>query len=146
MAEIQHPKDHVVDEIPENWTTEQELIAKEAAAVLYRHYPGYSWGCEWSECVGNAMGMLIIRLLDIPTETVYVIAYKDIDRDRMKCVMRAGGLMLEAHGLSVGGARGDEVRGLKKTPAGLIVPAHAAMPDTNPGYDKIKKEFTALHG
>lgn len=146
MAEFVNAKDPVVERTPEAWTSEQELIAKDALTLLVRHYPGYKWGVEFSENVGNQLGVMIIRMLDIPTDVVYLINPKDIDRDNMRCVMRAGGEMLEALGLRVGRAKGDDVRGLKRTPAGLIIPDHAAVPETNPGYEKIKSEFTKLNG
>lgn len=146
MAEFINPKDPVVERTPQAWTSEQELIAKDALVILKRHYPGYKWGIEFSENVGNMLGVMIIRMLDIPTYVCYIINPKDIDRDRMSVVMRAGGEMLEALGLRVGRAKGDDVRGLKRTPAGLIVPDHAAVPEINPGYAKIKAEFTKLNG
>lgn len=146
MAELINPKDPVVERTPAAWTSEQELIAKDALVVLKRHYKNYKWGIEFSENVGNQLGVMIIRLLDVPTDVCYVINPKDVDRDRMSIVMRAGGEMLEALGLRVGAARGDDVRGLKRTPAGLIVPDHAAVPESNPGYAKIKSEFTKLNG
>lgn len=146
MAEFVNKKDPVVNWTPEAWNSEQEMLAKDAAVMLQRHYPGYRWGVEFSENVGNQLGVMIIRLLDIPTDVCYVINPKDIDRDNMRIIMRAGGEMLEALGLRVGKAKGDDVRGLKRTPAGLIVPDHAAVPETNPGYGKIKAEFTKLNG
>lgn len=146
MAEFINPKDPIVERTPESWTSEQELIAKDALTVLKRHYADYKWGIEFSENVGNQLGVMILRLLDIPTDVCYVINPKDIDRDRMLCVMRAGGEMLEALGLRVGRAKGDDVRGLKRTAAGLIVPDYDAVPTTNPGYDKIKADFTKLNG
>lgn len=134
-------KDPIVEHAPDDWTSEQELIAKDALATLVRHYPGYKWGVEWSTSGSNSLGMLLVRLLDIPTQVVYCIQYRDIDRDNMKCCVRAGGLMLESHGLVVGGASksGERVKGFKRTPAGLIIPDHDAVPEHNPGYASIKK-------
>ena len=138
--------DPVVEHAPSDWTSEQELIGKDALDVLSRHYPGYKWGVEWSPSSVNSLGMLIVRLLDIPTQTIYCIQYKDIDRDNMKCCILAGGLMLESHGLVVGGARksGERVKGMKRTPAGIIVPDYAAVPEGNPGFSAIKKSFEKL--
>lgn len=144
---MQNPNNPVVTEAaPPDWTSEQEIIAKESLGILLRLYPNYRWGVQWTECVGNALGMLVVRMLDIPTKICYTIHPKDIDRDRMTCIMRAGGMMLEAHGLRVGRARGDDFRGLKQTRAGLIVPDYAAIPDNNPGYEMVKKEYRKLHG
>ena len=135
-------KDNVVEKAPDDWTGEQEIIAKDALAVLVRHYPGYKWGVEWTPNTGGGHGMLVVRLLDVPTQTVYCIQYKDIDRDNMRCCVRAGGMMLESHGLVVGSAKksGERVKGLKRTASGLIVPDYAAVPEHNPGYATIKKE------
>jgi hypothetical protein len=131
-------KDPITESMPKDWLPEQKLIAKDAMAVLRRHYPSYVWGIEWQEPVGGVMGPLIIRIRDVPTDVVYMIDYKDIDRDRMHCVVVAGGMLLESHGLSRTKGRGDEVRGLKRTAAGLIIPDYAAIPETNPGYVKVK--------
>lgn len=139
-------KDPVIEKAPDDWTNEQELIAKDALAVLVKHYPGYKWGVEWTATTQSSLGMLVVRLLDIPTQVVYCIQYKDIDRDNMRCCIRAGGMMLESHGLAVGGAKksGDRVHGMKRTPAGLIVPDYAAVPESNPGYSAIKKSNLTL--
>ena len=144
MSAIINPKDPVTETVPVDWTATQEIIAKDALTVLVRHYPRYKWGVEWSETINSQLGVLIIRLLDVPTDTVYLINPKDIDRDNMYCVMRAGGEMLEALGLRVGGARGDDIRGIKRTPAGLIVPDYAAVPETNPGFATMKRQFNNL--
>jgi hypothetical protein len=145
MAMQNANKPVVTESAPVDWTATQEVIAKDALTVLLRNYPGYRWAAQWSETVGNALGVLIIRILDLPTKTVFLINPKDIDRDNMRCAMRAGGLLLEALGLRVGRAKGDDFRGLKQTPSGLIVPDYAAVPETNPGYEAIKKDFTKLH-
>lgn len=134
----------VTNDIPDDWTSEQEILAKEALRTLYRHYSNWRWGVEWSKCANNQLGVMIIRLLDVPTKTVYLINPKDIDRDRMTCAMRAGGTLLEAHGIKVGAARGDQIRGLKKTPAGLIVPDYGAVPENNPGYAEIMRDSKLL--
>ena len=142
----QRIEDPVVERTPEKWTAEQEILAKEALRVLHREFGGYQWGVEFAANVGNQLGAMIIRLLDIPTDVCYVINPKDIDIDRMTIVRTAGGEFLEALGLPALHARkgADRVRGLKTTPAGLIVPDHAAVPDTNPGFDRIKRQYDIL--
>jgi hypothetical protein len=144
---MQDPKNPVVTEAaPPDWTSEQEMIAKDALAVLMRHFRGIKWGVEWSECVGNALGVMIIRMLSVSTKVVYVINPKDIDRDRMRCVVKAGGELLEAHGMTRARSALDRgLGGFKKTRAGLIVPDYAAIPDNNPGYEQIKKEYRKLY-
>ena len=135
----------ITETIPFDWTSEEEILAKEAIRTLNIHYPGWKWGVEFTKGSSLGIGCMVIRLMDVPTQTVYVINPKDIDRDRMICAMRAGGLMLEAHGLRVGAARrNDDVRSLRRTPAGIILPDLAAVPDTNPGYDTIKKQIQTL--
>lgn len=137
----------VTESAPADWTATQEVIAKDALAVLTRHYYGVRWGVEWTECVGNALGAMVIRMLDMPTKVCYVINPKDIDRDRMRCVIKAGGELLEAHGMTRARNIADRgLRGLKQTKAGLIVPDYAAVPENNPGFEAIKKEFNHLHG
>ncbi len=143
--QLQHEKDPVVDSMPKDWLPEQQQIAKEAVTVLLRHYPGWVWQIEWTAIVGKGSSAMIIRLGDVPTNITYIIQYEDIDRDQLKVVMRAGGEFLEALGLSRTKNRHDEVRGLKTTPAGLIVPDYAAMPETNPGYEKVKTEYNKLN-
>lgn len=148
MAQANGKKDPVSEEKPVDWSSEQEIIAKDALTVLYREYKGYQWGIEFNLKPSGAIDIMIIRLMDIPTDTVYIVRYPDIDRDRMKCVMFGGGTLLEAHGLVAGHAKrsADDVRGLAKTPSGLIVPDYAAVPEVNPGYEKIKREFNKLNG
>ena len=144
-ATDQYAKNPVTESVPVDWSSEREIIAKDALRVLYKHYKGFKWGIEFTETPDRSLGMLVIRVLDIPTKIVYTIHPKDIDRDRMLCVMRGAGLLLEALGLRVGRARGDDVHGLKMTPSGLLVPHYDAMPETNPGYRETKKSFQALH-
>jgi len=145
LTAAQPPKiDPVVDSMPKEWTSEQQVIAKDIMAVLQRHYPGWLWGLEVDQTWDKKLNAFIIRLQDIPSETVYVLHAKDIDRDRMHCAMIAGGVLLEAHSLSRTKWKHDEVHGLKTTKSGLIIPDYAAVPDNNPGFAKIKKQFNDL--
>jgi len=136
--------DPVTESMPKDWTPEQRIIAEDAMAVLQKHYPGWLWGIEYGETINGVMGSIIVRLQDVPTEVVYLISPKDIDRDKMHCVVVAGGMLLEAHGLSRTKGRHDEVHGLKTTATGLIVPDFDAVPTVNPGYAQIKKAFNRL--
>jgi hypothetical protein len=137
-------RDPITESMPKAWLSEQKQIAKEAMQMLLKHYPAYKWGIEWQPILQNEMGPMIIRLRDVPTETVYVLKYGDIDKPDFKCIITAGGLLLEAHGLSRTKWRGFEVRDQKRTPAGLIIPAYAAMPEFNPGYQKVKEQTDTL--
>lgn len=136
-------KDPIVERTPEQWNSEQEILAKEALRVLYRDYAGYKWGVEFSANVGNQLGAMIIRILDIPTDLCYVINPKDIDIDRMTIIRKAGGEFLEALGLPARHAKfgADSVRGLKTTPAGIIIADAAAIPDNNPGFERAKRRY-----
>jgi len=140
----------VTSEIPKEWTPEQQTIAKEALRILNWHYPGWKWAAQFSKTIEGRNEIqdrpcLIIRLMDLPTQTVYVINPKDIDLDRMTCAIRAGGMLLEAHGLPVGAAqRNDKVRYLRRTPGGIILPDVNAVPENNPGYLTIKNQTRLL--
>ena len=148
------PRDPVIESMPAAWTSEQKQIAKDAMLTLTKHYPGWKWGIEYTpnsparEVVDHfgirtfrkaEMGSLVIRLLDVATEVVYVVNYRDIDKDRMHVIVKAGGEFLEALGLSRTKWRQDEVTGLPKTKGGIIVPYLDALPDNNPGRDRVKK-------
>jgi len=131
-------KDPMTESMPAEWDSEQQKIAKDAIAILLRCYPGWAWSLEFTHAVGDEQASLIIRISDVPTDVVYLVNYKNMDFPELKCIMRAGGEFLEALGLSRGKNRHDEVRGLKTTPSGLVIPAHAAMPEKNSGYTKLK--------
>lgn len=139
-------KDPVVeDNLPPEWSSEKCVIAKDAMRTLLNHYPGWKFGIEFNDDPATGgIDSMMIRFLDVPTETAYLIRAVDIDRDRMHCVVIAGGMLLEAHGLSRTRNRHDEVRGLKTTPAGLIVPDPDAVITTNPGYSRIKSHHALL--
>ena len=136
-------EDPVTENRPKDWLSEQQLIASDALAKLTKHYPGWKWGIEFVAINGKSdnLGAMMLRLLDVPTDLCHMIQYKDIDRDNLRCVIRAGGAFLEALGLSRSKWKYEEIRGLKKTAAGLIIPDYAAFPEGNPGYEKAKKEY-----
>lgn len=140
-------KDPITESMPSDWTNEQKIIAKEAMAVLTKHYPGWVWQIEWSANVGNQLGVMIIRLGDVPTGVVYTVNPRTLDRSSTHWAVHAGGEFLEALGLPRAKNRNDhdEVRGLARTPSGLIVPYADAVPSTNPGYAKIKKQSAIIH-
>ena len=139
-------KDPVTEVAPKEWSAEKEVLAKDALAVLTKHYGNYKWGIEFNDDPQTGgIASMVIRLLDIPTDVCYNINARDIDRDRMTCVMRGGGLFLEALGLKVGYARGWDVRGAKRTAGGLIIPDFDAMPKGNPGYNKVKQQFEQIN-
>ena len=128
-------------------SSEESALALAALRVLVKHYPNYKWGVEFTPASEASIGTMVIRLMDIPTEVCYLINPKDLDRIEMKSVMRGGGHLLEALGFKVKGAsESDDVRSKVNTVNGLIVPDPAAVPDTNPGYEKIKTQYNQHHG
>jgi hypothetical protein len=133
------------DNMPVEWGPEKCVIAKDAMKTLQKHYPKWLWGIEFNDDPATGgLDSMVIRILDVPTETAYYIRAQDIDRDRMHCVLIGGGMLLEALGLSRTRNRQDEVHGLRRTPAGLIVPDPNAVIETNPGYSKIKTQAALL--
>ena len=126
---------------------EEQALAAQALRVLLRHYPGYKWGVEFTRATEASIGSMLISLVDIPTEVKYLINPKDLDRIEMKSVMRGGGELLEALGFVVRGARDtDDVRSKINTPNGLILPNVDAVPDNNPGYERIKAQRNQFNG
>lgn len=143
MTQFQHERDPVVDSMPVDWTSEQKTIANEAMKTLKKCYPGWQWAIEFTDIVGESnQCAMIIRLTDVPTDMVYIVQLADLTKEG--AVMRAGGEFLEALGLSRTKGRWDEVRGLKKTPGGLVIPAYAAIPENNPGYETAKAAESTL--
>lgn len=143
MTQFQHERDPVVDSMPADWTSEQKTLANDAMKTLHKHYWGWAWAIEFTDIVGESnQCAMIIRLTDVPTDMVYIVQLADLTKEG--AVMRAGGEFLEALGLSRTKGRWDEVRGLKKTPGGLVIPAYAAIPENNPGYETAKAAESTL--
>jgi len=143
----QQIEDPVTEDRPEDWSSEQQLIADEALAKLERLYPGWRWAITFTE-VTNGLDKswaMRIKILDVPTDLTYIIQHKDIDRGRMTCIMRGGGEFLEALGLSRTKWRHDEIRMLKRTPNGLILPHYDAFPINNPGRNKAKENYDKIY-
>jgi len=136
-------EDPVTEDRPVEWTSDQQLIAGEALDKLSRYYPGWRWGVAFTEVTNliDKSWALMLKLLDVPTDLCYIIQHKDIDRGRMTCIMKGGGEFLEALGLPRSKWRHDELRNLKRTPGGLILPYHDAFPDCNPGRAKAKENY-----
>jgi hypothetical protein len=161
MANVIIPNEHKADFKPTNYRhevhnpcglilpktkveNEQEVLAKRAIATLTKHYFGYKWGVEFTGASEvHGMGMLVIRLMDIPTSVTYVIQYKDLDIG-MHAVRNGGAIFLEALGLPATKANGDKFRDIKQTPKGTLAVDPAAMPETNGGYRQNKQEFDAF--
>ena len=76
------------------------LLAKDASDLLFRKYPGYLWAVH----VNSKGGMLNIFCPLVSTRYGYTIRLKEVYQDRaaLKCVMRAGGEILERAALRRG--------------------------------------------
>ena len=97
------------------------MLAKDAADLLYKKYPNYLWGVH----VNSRGGMLNIFCPIVSVRYGYTIKLKEVyaDRANLKCVMRAGGEILER--ASLRRSRGKEgelptkVEGIKNYVQGL---------------------------
>lgn len=125
---------------PAEWSSYQVALAKDALTMLTRQYPHWSWAVDIADSKVS-LGLLTIKLKDVPTDEVYYIHPRDVDRVELKCVMRAGAILLEALGLTrKGGSDGEQF--YKPTNAkGLIYVDPAAMKETQVGYADNKKHF-----
>ena len=81
------------------------ILAKDAADLLYKKYPGYLWAVH----VNSKGGMLNIFCPNVSVRYGYTIRLKEVYADpTLKCVMRAGGEILERAKLRRGWARPGE--------------------------------------
>jgi hypothetical protein len=70
------------------------VTAKNIAEKLHQHYPGHLWAVT---CEGKK-GIATIRNLMLSTDHPYVLHLKTIFGDpHLRCVLRAGGHLLEAY-------------------------------------------------
>ena len=82
------------------------ILAKQAADLLYRKYPGYLWAVH----VNSKGGMLNIFCPIISTRYGYTIRLSEVYQDpQLKCVMRAGGEILERADMRRGQWRDGEL-------------------------------------
>lgn len=81
------------------------ILAKDAADLLHRKYPGYLWAVH----VNSKGGMLNIFCPNVAVRYGYTIRLTEVYADpTLKCVMRAGGEILERAKLPRGRARPGE--------------------------------------
>jgi hypothetical protein len=90
-----------------------EILAKNVGEHLHRHYPGHLWAVN----VGG--GVVTVQNLSLSGKWGFRIFENEIDPD-YKCVMRAGGELLERFNLRRGAAR-DEVSLLRRNLRGEAV-------------------------
>lgn len=81
---------------------EDQKLADRSAKLLIAHYPGYPWCVRCS----SRQGILTVRLLIVGYEQFtslfhFVMHLKDVHADpNLRCVVRAGGELLERWGLA----------------------------------------------
>ena len=81
------------------------ILAKDAADLLHKQYPGYLWAVH----VNSKGGMLNIFCPNVSVRYGYTIRLNEVYADpTLKCVMRAGGEILERAKLRRGWARQGE--------------------------------------
>lgn len=92
---------------------EDVILAKRAADLLNTKYPNHLWGVH----VDSRGGVLNVFCPLVSTRYGYVILLKDVYADaNLKCVMRAGGEILERAALRRGTFKGElaqKVEGIK---------------------------------
>lgn len=75
-------------------STNDFVTAKNIAETLHRHYPGHLWAVT---CEGKK-GIATIRNLMFSADWGYILKLKTIFGDpQLRCVVRAGGEMLESY-------------------------------------------------
>ena len=89
------------------------LLAKNAAAILDKHYPGHLWGIN----VDGAGGVMQVFNLALSGRWGFILKLDKIDPE-LKAVMRAGGELLERYRLKRGGLVLDNVLSLDRDFAG----------------------------
>lgn len=128
--------------LPPTWTSYQQLLAVDAMRKLQKHYPGWHWGIDFVDDK-ISLGSMVIRIMDVPSDVVYFIRPNDVDRDRLNCVSKGGGHLLEALGLPR--SKADESQWDKKTNVkGLYFVDPGAVKENNPGFEAIKKGYDKL--
>lgn len=79
-------------------------LAKNIAAVLERHYPGYLWAVN----VRGDQGIVTVHNLMLSGRWGFILKIKDLDTN-LNAVMRAGGEILERYRLSRSRANFDAI-------------------------------------
>ena len=84
-------------------------IAQDIAEKLNKHYPGHMWGVNAD--VNN--GITTIQAVELSTEYGYLLHLADLDID-LKCVVRAGGEILERFRVKRGAHKESEIANLSR--------------------------------
>lgn len=93
-------------ELPKNLSACDEVLAKNVADTLNKHYPGHLWAVRIENSVVHVFN------LALSGRWGFVLHKAKIDPE-MKVVMRAGGEILERYRVSRGRMRPDEYSALK---------------------------------
>jgi len=84
-------------------------LAKRCADALNEHYPGHLWAVHLND--EEMGGILIIRNLAVSFQYGYVLHLSTIHADpNLKCVMRAGGEILERASMIRGRWDGEDAK------------------------------------
>lgn len=100
------------------------VVARNMAETLQRHYPGHLWAVTSQ----GEQGIATVRNLSLSGNWGFVIKLKDLFSDPgMKCVVRAGGEILERFRLSRARVNYERIAELPILPTGMPVfdPSHA---------------------
>lgn len=95
-----------------------ELLARQALAVLTRHYPDHDWAVD----VRSDQGIITIKNLGLSGNWGVILHLVNVQEDdRLLIVMRAGGEILERYRLRRGRANHERMAELPTDRAGRII-------------------------
>lgn len=86
------------------YTSNDEILAKRAADMLNRHYPGHLWAVNVNS--DEKGGVMVIKNFSVSYRYGYTLHLSKLDVD-LKKVMRAGGEILERARMRRGSGTGD---------------------------------------
>lgn len=99
-------------------TANEMLLAKNAAEVLHKHYPGHLWAVN----VDSQGGILNVFNMRLSGRWGFTLHLDDVFHDPdLKSVMRAGGELLERYHMKVGRFSQDQYDNLPTDFTGNIV-------------------------
>lgn len=95
---------------------QDEVLAREAAELLHRHYPNHMWAVFVNST--KTGGVMVIKNLMISSLYGYVLHLKNVYADpTLKSVLKAGGEILERANLRRGANRFDLPKWIDGIPA-----------------------------
>lgn len=82
------------------------VMSKRIAEKLHEHYPGHLWACR----ANTQGGVVEIKNLAVTNVKGYLLLLSEVYADpALKCIIEAGGEMLERAGLKRGAADMEEI-------------------------------------